>query len=154
VSVRIYLPATLDELRPDAPSLTARRAHALTLALRQALPDEDDEALEFVAQLEAADDSIALLALAPAAPRLRLVVSADVPDGVLDVVVDDDAPPSAVVVRADVTREQIVCVLVDEPAASGDVALAVTGDRAALERLEGADLLWYDSTELATVPRP
>ncbi|MDM7853976.1 DUF6912 family protein [Cellulomonas alba] len=152
--MRIYLPATLDELDPAAPLLTGRRAHAVTTALRAALPDEDEEGLEFVAQLEAADLSLELLARDPGAPRLRLVVSADVPETSVGAVEDDDAPPSAVDVLQEVVAAQIVCFLVDEPAASEDVALAAAGDAAALERLEEADLLWYDASELGAVPRP
>jgi hypothetical protein len=152
--VRIYLPATLDELDPHAPALTARRAHGVTAALRAALPDEDDEALEFVAQLEAADLSLELLRRDPGAPRLRLVVSADVPDASVQAVEDDDAPPSAIDVLGEVGAAQIVCFLVDEPIAADDVALAAAGDDAARERLEEADLLWYDASELGSLPRP
>jgi hypothetical protein len=152
--VRIYLPATLDELQPDSPALTVRRAHAVTPALRAALPDEDDEALEFVAQLEAADDSLALLARATGAPRLRVVVSADVPDAALAPVADGDAPPSAVDVVSPVDARHVACFLVDEPAAARDVALAAGGDAAATARLEEADLLWYDVTERGAIPRP
>lgn len=154
VPVRIYLPATLEELDPTTPSLSPRRAHGVTPDLRDALPDEDDECLEFVAQLEAADDSLGRLAASAGAPRLRLVVSADVPAAAIGPVDDADAPPTAIEVLADVTADQIVCVLVDEPEAADDVALAVGGDAAAAERLEGADLLWYDVTELVAIPRP
>ena len=56
--VRIYLPASLDELDPASGPLSARRAHAVTPALRAMFPDEDDEGLEYAAQLAAADDSL------------------------------------------------------------------------------------------------
>ena len=71
--MRIYLPTTLDELDRLGGDPGPRRAHAVTAALRAALPDEDDEGWEFVAQLVAADESLALLADRPGAPRLRLV---------------------------------------------------------------------------------
>jgi hypothetical protein len=150
--VRIYLPATLDEL--DAIDLSARRGHAVTEALRAALPDEDDEGLEFAAQLMAADDSFDLLRSAPSAPRQRLVVSVDVPDARVAVVSDhEDAAPSLVELTGDVPVAAIVCAHVDEPGASADVEAALAGDEAAGERLDDADLLWYDATELPQIPR-
>jgi len=153
--VRIYLPVTLDELdawRAGAP-LPPRRAHAVTTALRNALPDEDEEGLEFAAQLAAADDALVRIASAPAAPHLRAVVSLDVPDALVDLADDPDAAPSAVAVQGAVDRHRIACAHVDEPAARADVAAAVTGDEAAVERLLERDLLWYDVTELGALPR-
>ncbi|WP_129337521.1 DUF6912 family protein [Cellulomonas endophytica] len=156
--MRVYLPATLDETAPGdgvpAPGpLAPRRAHAVTADLRRALPDEDDEGLEFSAQLAAADDSLVRLAARPGAPRLRLVVSADVPDGAVDLRPDPDAPPSAVAVVAPVTWDAVVCVHVDEPEAVPDVVAALAGDSAADERLDERDLLWYDATEVDDIPR-
>lgn len=145
--MRIYLPATLDEL--DA-ALRPRRAHAVTAALRAELPDEDDEGLEYAAQLAAAADSLERIAAAPAAPRLRLVVSADVPDAT--VTVADADGPSAVDVGP-VPPDAIACVHVDEPEARADVERALAGDAESLERLEEADLLWYDVSELGAIPR-
>lgn len=149
--MRIYLPADLDELDTDG-DLAPRRGHAVTGALRALLPDEDDESLEYAAQLAAADDSLALLAQRPAAPRLRVVVSVDVPDALVRAPADDDALPSAVEVGA-VARDLIACVHVDEPDAAADVAAAAAGDSAAAERVEEADLLWYDASEIAAIPR-
>jgi len=151
--VRIYLPVTLDEL--DADDLPDRRGHAVTAALRAALPDEDDEGLEFAAQLMAADDSFELLrAAAAAAPRLRVVASVDVPDAqVEDVSDDDDGAPSLVRIARPVGRSEIACVHVDEPAVAADVAAALAGDASAVERVDDADLLWYDASEVAQIPR-
>jgi hypothetical protein len=150
--VRIYLPTTLDEL--DATDLPARRGHAVTGALRAALPDEDDEGLEFAAQLMAADDSFDLLRSSTAAPRLRVVVSLDVPDERVTAVTDDeDGAPSLVEMTGAVPVSELVCVHVDEPGARADVEAALAGDEAATERLDDADLLWYDATELAQIPR-
>ena len=151
--MRIYLPATLDDLAPTSPGLTPRRVHAVTAALRAALPDEDEEGLEFAAQLLAADDSLDLLARAPAAPRLRVVVSADVPDAVVEPVEDPGAAPSVVVLTTGVGRDEIACAHVDEPAARADVVAALAGDVDAIERLGDADLLWYDASELRSIPR-
>jgi len=150
--VRIYLPATLDEL--DASELPPRRGHAVTAALRAALPDEDDEGLEFAAQLMAADDSLDLIRASRSAPRLRLVVSVDVPDDRVATVDDaEDGAPSLVEVVGPLAVADVACVHVDEPGAATDVEAALAGDDDAEERLDDADLLWYDATELAAIPR-
>lgn len=174
--MRIYLPATLDEL--DAAAVTddaalwtvaPRGAHAVTSALGRSLPDEDEEGLEYAAALEAADDSLALVASRPDAPRQRLVVTIEVPDDAVQVVEaasgDDDEPaPSAVRVVRTVPDVAIVCVHVDEPEAAPDVEAvlaAADGDGpeadalldAALDRVTERDLLWYDWSELPDVPR-
>lgn len=148
--MRVYVPATLDEIPGP---LTARTAHAVTPALCAALPDEDDETVEFVAQLAAADDALDLLGARPDAPRLRLVVSVDVPDASVAKVADDGAAPSAVRLVADAAAADVACAHVDEPEARADVVAALAGDAEARERLEERDLLWYDVSELGTIPR-
>lgn len=155
--VRIYLPATLLDLVPSGPgarpALTPRRAHAVTPALRALFPDSDDEGLEFAAQLAAADGSLRLLGAAADAPRLRLVLTADVPTRAVTGVVDGDEPPSAVEVTVVVPWDAIACGHVDEPAAEPDVVAALAGDPDAVERLDERDLLWYDVSELDAIPR-
>jgi hypothetical protein len=154
--VRIYLPVTLLDVdaataASDQPTVAARRAHAVTPALRELFPEEEDEGLEYAAQLAAADDSLELLGTVADAPRLRVVLSADVDADAVAVL--DDEIPSAVEVTAPVAWTAVVCAHVDEPSAAGDVAEALTGDEEAVERLDDRDLLWYDATELATIPR-
>ncbi|MBD8080707.1 DUF6912 family protein [Cellulosimicrobium arenosum] len=180
--MRIYLPATLDELDDvvltrDAARWTVRPrgAHAVTTALTRELPDEDDEGLEFAAALEAADDSLALVAARPGAPRQRLVVTLEVPDAAVQLAGpggsarpagtdDEDLSPSAVDIVQTVPDVAVVCVHVDEVEAAPDVAAvlaAADGDGpdadaaldAALERVTDRDLLWYDWSEIAAVPR-
>ncbi|MDM8083841.1 hypothetical protein QUV83_03555 [Cellulomonas cellasea] len=155
--MRIYLPATLDELDDPAdggqPVLGARRVHAVTPALRAALPEEDEEELEYAAQLAAADDALLLVAGRPHAPQFRLVLSADVPDADVSPVGDDGVAPSLVELRSPVPLAAVACGHVDEPDAAADLALAVTGDEGAIERLAERDLLWYDVTELGGIPR-
>ena len=151
--MRVYLPATLDELDHLDVDTGPRRAHAVTAALRAALPDEDDEGWEFVAQLVAADDSLALLADRPAVPRMRLVLAADVPDESVVPDPDPDAEVTAVTVLSGVGPDAVVCAHVDEPSAAADVVAAVAGDDAAVQRLEDRDLLWYDVSEFGRIPR-
>ncbi|CAN5251566.1 hypothetical protein BH11ACT1_BH11ACT1_06970 [soil metagenome] len=161
--VRIYLPSTLDELdttanRSGGPgnavaSFGPRIVHAVTPALREALPDEDEEGLEFLALLAAADEALLRIAARADAPRLRLVLSLDVPETDLGAIDDDDQAPSAMRLLVAVGRADLVCAHVDEPAASADVERALAGDAEAAERLDDLDLLWYDATELAAIPR-
>ncbi len=154
--MRLYLPATLDDLDPDADgavTLTPRVAHAVTPALRAALPDEDEEGLEFSAHLAAADDSLALVGESADAPPLRLVVTVDVPPEAVREAGSLDAGPSAVELVTRVGRDAIACVHVDEPALREDVRAALAGDEAAAERVADADLLWYDVAELGELPR-
>ena len=151
--MRIYLPATLDQIEPTAGPLTPRRVHTVTPALRAMFPDDDDEGLEFAAQLAAADDSLALLGAAPGAPRLRLVGSVDVTADDVRALDDDDEVPSAVDLLHAVDLDDIACVHVDEPGVGADVAGAITGDDDAIARLDERDLLWYDASELGSIPR-
>lgn len=150
--MRLYLPATLLDL-DRATDLGPAVAHAVTPALRELFPGEDDEGLEFAAQLAAADGSLELLRDTPDAPRLRAVVALDVPDELVGPAHDDDLAVSAVRLTGPVDRDAVACAHVDEPAAAADVAAALDGDEAAAERLDERDLLWYDATELGTIPR-
>ena len=166
--MRLYIPATLADLTvtpvasegdgsDPAPALSARRAHAVTPALRDALPDEDEETWEYAAQLAAADDSLVRLAGEPDSPTLRLVLAVDVePDAVGPVApgAGDDVAPSAVELLVSVTWAELACAHVDEVEAAADVRAALDGDDEAFERLAERDLLWYDATELARIPRP
>ena len=93
--VRIYLPATVDELDPvhgHRPPLVPRVVHGVTPALREALQDEDEEGCEFAAQLAAADDSLLRIAGRPTAPHQRLVVTAVVPESFVEHSETSDAP--------------------------------------------------------------
>lgn len=146
--MRIYLPAILTQLGA-AEGLTPRIGHAVTPALRAALPDEDDEGLEYAAQLFAADDSLDVLHGASDRLLRRLVVAADVAESLVEAVVPgEDHAPSAVRLLATVGWDDVACAHVDEPEARADVAAALAGDEDAVERLADRDLLWYDRSEL------
>src|SRR3954451_11229698 len=54
-------------------------AHAVTPSLREWYAEGDEEELEYVAFTRAAQGALQLLRHDPAAPRRRVVVSADVP---------------------------------------------------------------------------
>ncbi|NTW38322.1 MAG: hypothetical protein HGA44_00305 [Cellulomonadaceae bacterium] len=151
--MRIYLPSTLPELG-SSKGLSPRLAHAVTAALRLALPDEDEEGLEYAAQLLAADDSLDRLDPATRAGRRRVVVAADVPEALIEAVDADEAHlPSVVRVTSTIGWDDVACAHVDEVSAEVDVLAAAGGDEAALERLAERDMLWYDVTELGALSR-
>ena len=142
--MRIYLPSSFAEL-DQGRGLAPRLVHAVTPALRAALPDEDEEGLEFAAQLLAADDS--LERLGAAVPPRRVVITADVPEAVVDSVEDAHAP-SVVRLTTTIGWDDVACAHVDEKAAEADVTATLGGDDEAAERLAERDLLWYDASEL------
>ncbi len=170
--MRLYVPATLDELdsaavtaRATTWTVPARHAHAVTATLASALPQEDDEGLEWHAFLAAAHDSLLLVAGSPGVVPLRAVVTVEVPDDdVADEADDGAGAPSRVRVTADVAGVPLVAVHVDEPAAAPDLQavldLAVSDAPGAQDALDDAiqrvtdrDLLWYDPSELRAIPR-
>jgi hypothetical protein len=126
--VRIYLPSVAAELS-GTPSVLL--AHAVTEALRAEVTDEDDETLEMIALLAAADDSVRLVgergsaAATPAATGL----------------------PTAVELAGPVDWSDVRAIHVDETDAETDVAAAAAGDDDAFERVVDLDLLWYDPAE-------
>lgn len=144
--MRVYLPATAADLHE--PAISPRWAHAVTAALRGELPDEDDEGLEMIATLAAADDSVRLLG-ATDGPARRVVVAADVPDAAVRApeVLGEDQLATAVELVAPVVWDDVVAIHADEADAAVDVAAAAAGDDDAFERAAERDLLWFDVIE-------
>lgn len=159
--IRVYVPATL----PLLASLRAERelrpapvfAHAVTPSLREWYVEGDEEELEFVAFTRAAQAALRLLRYDPAAPRRRVVISADVPAG--EVRLDDPELGSSVVrLTASVALSAIAAIHVDAPEAEADVAAAaevveeaLVGDEDAQFTVDSAEdhaLAWYDVSEL------
>jgi hypothetical protein len=159
--MRVYLAATvplLVRLREvgELPVVTA--AHAVTPALREWYAESDLEELEQAAFYDAERGSLRELARDPAAPRRRIVIAADVPDGSVTPAGGIDDERSTVLVDGPVGLGAVASVHVDERAAAPDVTAAVealdaarAGDEDAqfvVDGAEGHDLLWYDVTEL------
>ncbi|MGC5615270.1 DUF6912 family protein [Georgenia sp. Z1491] len=145
--MRIYLPATPAEL---AATPGAVHAHAVTRDLAAAVPDEDEEGLELVAFLAAADDSVRRRSEldAPGAAR-RVVVSADVADGAAIPV--PGGLPSLVRLEAPVGWDAVAAIHVDEASVQVDVEAAAAGDDEVFERVAELDLMWFDPSERATI---
>lgn len=156
--MRIYVPATLQELIDEQFGAGGRIVHAVTPKLREVLEsggeEYDEEDLEFAAFLAAADTSLDLLAgTSDSIPR-RLVIAADVPAdavGQARAGLPGSDLPSALDLRHPLSEIEIVSFHVDEDtdAARALVSAAMRGEEGARERADELDLLWYDVTERA-----
>lgn len=159
--VRVYVPATL----PMLASLRAGGrigdqtavAHAVTPMLREWYAEGDEEELEYVAFTRAAQDALRLLTQDPAAPRRRVVVSADVPAKSLTHE-DTELGSSAVRLPQPLGLADLASIHVDGTdaaevvAAAADVVeAALAGDSDAQFTVDGAEdheLEWYAVSEL------
>jgi hypothetical protein len=162
---RVYLPATLPlladfrkqgELVPPANGGHAE-AHAVTPNLREWYAEGDEEELEYVAFTRAAQAALRLLRKDPAAPRRRVVVSADLTRvGMADA--DGELGSSLVRLAGPVPLAAVAAIHVDDVDAEEDVAAAaevveeaVAGDPDAQFTVDGAEdheLAWYDVSEI------
>ncbi len=159
--MRVYLPGSTRTLRDlvDSGELgpAPLTGFAVTPALREWYLDDDVEALEYAATLEAARASLRLLDEDPAAARRRVVVVADVPDGLVQI--RDDLDRGVVRLSTPVPMRQVASAHVDDSAAEAAVAAAAAvaieadlGDATAQDALddaEGFELNWYASQEIA-----
>jgi hypothetical protein len=164
--IRVYLPATLPllarlrdrgELHPYTSGGHEVVAHAVTPSLREWYAEGDDEELEYVAFTRAAQAALRLLRRDRAAPRRRVVVSADLPVRGL-ATVDQELGSSSVRLGAPIPLGAVAAIHVDAPEAESDVAAAadvveeaVAGDPDAQFTVDGAEdheLAWYDVSEL------
>jgi hypothetical protein len=161
--VRVYLPATTSMLR----RLVERReigsapltAFAVTPGLREWYVDDDVEALEYAATLEASRASLRLLAVDSLADPRRVVVSADVADEL--VTVRDDLDRGVVRIAEPVSFGQVASAHVDDRSAEPAVRAAAEaideadlGDAAAQDRVDDAEdfeLGWYAAQEIVAL---
>jgi Family of unknown function (DUF6912) len=158
--MRIYLPATLPALQElqkagehGPPPLTA---FAVTPALREWYTDDDEEELEYAAFTDAARASLRLLDADVTAPRRRVVLSADVPEG--EVRLHPELDRAAVRVAVSVPIAWFAAVHVDGAEAIPDVTAAASAIVAAdlgdddaqftVDGAEGHELEWYAVQEV------
>lgn len=163
--MRVYLPATttvlralVDEGRLNGPST----AFAVTPALRQfyalSEAEADTEELEYAALLAAARASLRLLDVDPFAARRRVVVAADVADGLVNPIDDPDTERGAVRVDGAIELGSVVSAHLDAADAEEDVQAAVAvvleadlGSEDAqfvVDQAEGHELAWYATQEI------
>ncbi|MGW5233083.1 DUF6912 family protein [Streptomyces nodosus] len=161
--MRVYVPLTLPGLAEayKTGELGAGPfvAYAVTPGLREWCRSDDMEELEYAALNQAALASLRLLAADPGAPRRRLVVAVDVPEGAA--AADPDRGPAAlgeVRVSGTVALSKAAAVHADAAdaeaevtAAAGALEAADGGDDDAQSLVDGAEdheLLWYATQEI------
>jgi uncharacterized protein DUF6912 len=159
--VRVYVPATVPMLAALRASgqlgAGPTEAHAVTPALREWYAEGDEEELEYVAFTRAAQAALQLLRHDPAAPRRRVVVSADV--AATDLVREDvELGSSTVRLPHPVSLKEVASIHVDGADAAEQVGAAAevveeaaAGDPDAQFTVDGAEdheLEWYSVTEL------
>jgi hypothetical protein len=160
--VRVYLPATSTVLRDllEARVLPLpRTGFAVTSGLREWYVDEDLDALEYAAMLDAARASLRLLETDHAAARRRVVVAVETVDGA--VTERDDLERGVVRLSEPVTLARVASVHVDDRDAEAAVAAAAAAITAAdlgdprsqdaVDDAEGFELSWYASQEIEDV---
>ncbi|GHD46747.1 DUF6912 family protein [Streptomyces galbus] len=166
--MRVYVPLTLPGLaeahRTGQLGSGPLVAYAVTPGLREWYLSDDIEELEYAALSRAALASLRLLAADPGAPRRRVVVAVDVPDGAAASDPDRGLDPAAlgeVRVAGAVALAKAASVHVDAADAEGDVAAAADalpaadgGDDDAQFVVDGAEdheLLWFATQEIANL---
>jgi hypothetical protein len=157
--MRVYLGMTLTELADAVaqggfgpPTL----AYAVTPALREWYAEGDQEELEYAATRAAARSSLYRLRLDADAPRRRVVVAVDAPDGMVSP--DAGEGRAAVTVNVALPLNAVDAVHVDDAeavdavrAAAEVVVDADAGDEDAaftVDEAEAHELLWYARQEI------
>ena len=163
--MRVYLPATTNVLRnlvDDGVLPGPHTVFAVTPQLREFYEvsdaDADVEELEYAALLAAARASLRLIDVDPTAARRRVVIAADVPDGVVHPIDDADTDRGAARVDADIRVPDVASAHIDGAAAEDDVRAAVNvvleadlGSEEAqfvVDQAEGHELAWYATQEI------
>ncbi|MDI2131430.1 DUF6912 family protein [Yinghuangia seranimata] len=150
--MRVYVPSTPAALaalhRAAAVEPAPVSAVAVTAELRAWCGTEDDEELEYAATVLAGRASLGLLAGEEGAGPRRVVLAAEVPDGIVSEV--PDLGPGAVLVDGTVPLKRVASIHMDaadaEPAVRA--ALADPSDEALVEAVEEHELMWYATQEL------
>ncbi|HEX5539995.1 MAG TPA: hypothetical protein VFX60_00260, partial [Micromonospora sp.] len=141
---------------------TATTGHVVTPELREWYAEGDEEELEYVAFTRAAQTALQLLAEDPAAPRRRVVISADVPAGAVQRV-GTELGSSTVRLAAPVPLSAVAAIHLDSGDAADEVAAAASVVQQALagdpdaeftvDSAENHELEWYDVSELEPLLR-
>lgn len=146
--MRVYIPASFDDLDASLRGeLEAERAYAVTPRLLEISALEDDEELT-----EQVRDEAAYASLDDAGAPVRVVIVADCSRAEVREVTGDH--PAAVSVGGRIPSEDVVCAFVDELDAREDATAALGGNEVAAQSLAERDLLWWDVSEFAQIPRP
>lgn len=144
--MRIYLgvaPGDVEAFLAGARIPDGLEARAVTAALVDGYPDGDEEELEYVAMLDAAEDSLARLTVDDPPRRLVLVAEAHSVD---------ELEGTKVRVTSEIPWKKVASLHRDTADAEGDVTEALAGPvdarGPARDRLEDRDLAWYAPQEI------
>ncbi|MFI1253228.1 DUF6912 family protein [Streptomyces netropsis] len=163
--MRVYVPLTLPGLaeahKAGQLGPAPLDAYAVTPALREWYVSDDIEELEYAALSRAAQASLRRIAADPDAPRRRVVVAVDVPEGAAVADPDralDESALGEVRLAAAVPLAKAAAVHVDADDAEEDVAAAAAalgaadhGDEDARFTVDGAEdheLMWFGVQEI------
>ncbi|MGO1400873.1 MAG: DUF6912 family protein [Flaviflexus sp.] len=135
-SRRIFSAISLDDLEKAV--LEIPSGHAVTPGVRAFFTEEDDEELDLIVQLAAADDHLTSGAYVP----FRLVIAFDGAAGSAD-----ENEPSRVSVGGQVRWRDVAAIFVDEEASAGTILSARKGDEDAYNDCADLDMLWYHPSE-------
>ena len=141
---RIYVPADTAMLAHLAETGEVRpvsTVHTVTAWLHGEAPGANVEDLEYTAFADAAMASVALLA--GQVPR-RVVISADVPDGL----VIERAEGTEADFDGSVKLKRLAAIHMDDAAAAEEIAAELASDSPDLAVIEANVLDWYAPTEL------
>lgn len=168
--MRVYIPVVVSDFQ--AAQISPRRVHAVTPQAHDHFPRSDQESLEMLATLYAADDSLLLLRSrvhqenSNSEGLRRCVVVGEIPSEwvcsyesskqkmELDAADDsskseeiEEAPPTSQNLTTSVPWQLIESIHIDEPGSEELVARAIAGDDNAFEATGDIELLWYDVVE-------
>lgn len=138
--MRAFIACTMNDL--SSTSVPDRYVHARTSALEELVKD-DEEMLDAMAMLAAADDSLRLIISQPEAAPRRVVVAADI--SAKDRA--DRTLPTEVEPTAEISWEDVVAIFVDEESAADAISQARQGGDDEFEAVAELDLLWYHPDE-------
>lgn len=146
--MHVFLPGTvpalaalLDEGRLEGEPLTAFTAAPG--------PGGDSEEAEYEAMCAAAEESLRLLAADPSAPRRRVVLTAEMPDHIVEHEARHGDDVARVSVRASIPYKKLRALHVDDERAVADVSKAVEDPGS--DAADDHELLWFAVQEIRYV---
>ncbi len=142
--MRLFVPLHVDslvQLAGDGAITGEFDVVVATPAFAEWIQSDDPEDLACAVLMRAGD-----LALELAHDYRRVVLVVDAEPNYLEA--PEAAPGSGMI--GQITRQQIVCIFVDD-SSSADAVKAARADAAAIELLDELDLVWFDAQELNAV---
>lgn len=144
--MRIFVPFEINDL--CSTQISPRLVHGVTKKLVRAFPNADQEELEYVATMAAADDSLRLLDSSGVRGFRRIVGVVEAPNSLLALPsAGDDVLETGIFLEMPLEIAKFESFLVDEPGNEALVRQAIFGDESAFLQTGDIELLWYDAIE-------